>query len=360
MPSGFIWTRRVLETRAADGAVLAASRAVLTGNCTHQERSRDLLLARTKQYKALDKLIKEVEATEPARSLTLETFLMTPVQRICKYPLLVRELIKMTDADHPDYEKLPAAFKVIEQAAEHVNEQKRVDFSIRRMAYIDKNLSGRPSKFQLALPTRRFMMEGELLRIGNGTRQLRRVFLFSDVLIFAKQKGKDKFQFHGMVALVKGSTFVELVSARIEPNAFQIIKADNNNIFAATSGAVRLQWLQHLATILGDGHVRMQEPEMTSMRIERVEPGSLTASTASSVTLGSSPPTSSPGSSFRMESPMLSGELPPSASPARKPSLVRSGSNGGGARRARASQRRAARRARPVEQCARGHAHAVV
>jgi hypothetical protein len=108
------------------------------------------------------------------------------------------------------------------------------------MAHIDKNLSGRPSKFQLALPTRRFVMEGDLLRIGNGQRQLRHVFLFSDILLYAKSKGKvffcivfliaqltvlclcvcvgkDKYQFRGMIVLKNDTTFVELVSKLIEP-----------------------------------------------------------------------------------------------------------------------------------------------
>ena len=267
MPSGFVWTRRV--ERDARGVAVAASRAVLTGNCTHQERGRELLLLRTKSSTKLQQLLKELQSNEVMRGLTLETLLIVPIQRLCKYPLLMRELIRVTASDHPDYEKLPAAFKAIEAAAEHVNEQKSIDFSIHRMAYIDKNLSGRPSKFQLALPTRRFLLEGELLRIGDGTRQLRRVFLFSDLLISAKQKGKEKFQFQGMVALVRGQTFVELVSARIEPNAFQIITTDNTNIFAATSKAVRDTWLKRLAKILGADGVRFDEPD--SLRAEPAE-----------------------------------------------------------------------------------------
>jgi hypothetical protein len=276
MPSGFVWTRSV--ERDARGVAVAASRAVLTGNCTHQERGRELLLLRTKSSTKLQQLLKELQANEVMRGLTLETLLIVPIQRLCKYPLLMRELIRVTASDHPDYEKLPAAFKAIEAAAEHVNEQKSIDFSIHRMAYIDKNLSGRPAKFQLALPTRRFLLEGELLRIGDGTRQLRRVFLFSDLLISAKQKGKEKFQFQAMVALVRGQTFVELVSARIEPNAFQIITADNTNIFAATSKAVRDTWLKRLAKILGADGVRFDEPD--SLRAEPAEASAAPAATA--------------------------------------------------------------------------------
>lgn len=125
-------------------------------------------------------------------------------------------------------------------------------------------------------------MDGDLLRIGQGERQLRHVFLFNDMLIYAKSKGKvrqsasagggtdcarraQKHQFCGMVMLSKGTTFVELVNPQLEPksgvarclcssrtdrlaatrSAFQIIKSEQTsaNIFAARSHQIRQQWL---------------------------------------------------------------------------------------------------------------------
>lgn len=38
--------------------------------------------------------------------IPLDGYLLTPVQRICKYPLQLAELLKYTKTDHPDYDKI--------------------------------------------------------------------------------------------------------------------------------------------------------------------------------------------------------------------------------------------------------------
>ena len=40
------------------------------------------------------------------RYLDIESYLVKPVQRLPKYVLLLRDLLKHTDLDHPDHENL--------------------------------------------------------------------------------------------------------------------------------------------------------------------------------------------------------------------------------------------------------------
>ena len=53
-----------------------------------------------------------------------EQFLMKPFQRITKYPLLFRELLKSTPETHPDYEDRVKAFEAINEVVETINKQK--------------------------------------------------------------------------------------------------------------------------------------------------------------------------------------------------------------------------------------------
>jgi len=60
----------------------------------------------------------------------LGSFLIKPVQRILKYPLLLQELLKLTDvaepsADNSCYRDLIEANKLIEDVANLLNEEKR-------------------------------------------------------------------------------------------------------------------------------------------------------------------------------------------------------------------------------------------
>lgn len=60
-----------------------------------------------------------------ARGLDLSFFLIKPVQRICKYPLLLRELAKNTNPTHADHKLLGKAIEIISDVVDFVNEKKR-------------------------------------------------------------------------------------------------------------------------------------------------------------------------------------------------------------------------------------------
>ncbi|KAI8377071.1 Dbl homology domain-containing protein [Choanephora cucurbitarum] len=55
----------------------------------------------------------------------LESLLIKPVQRILKYPLLMKELIQSTPQQHEDYDQLILALHNIKQIANQINETKR-------------------------------------------------------------------------------------------------------------------------------------------------------------------------------------------------------------------------------------------
>jgi hypothetical protein len=57
---------------------------------------------------------------------TLESFLITPIQRIPRYVLLLTELLKHTEPSHPDHELLQKAIPLVKDVAEFVNTSMRV------------------------------------------------------------------------------------------------------------------------------------------------------------------------------------------------------------------------------------------
>ncbi|KDN46985.1 hypothetical protein K437DRAFT_256005 [Tilletiaria anomala UBC 951] len=69
------------------------------------------------------------ETTQVARQYTnawdLASLLIKPVQRVLKYPLLLRQILKSTDPQADDYSALERALADLEALAERINEQKR-------------------------------------------------------------------------------------------------------------------------------------------------------------------------------------------------------------------------------------------
>lgn len=67
--------------------------------------------------------------------IPLEGFLLTPVQKICKYPLQLNELLKYTPVTHPDHEPIKGALDAMKKIATLINERKRKMESIEKLAY---------------------------------------------------------------------------------------------------------------------------------------------------------------------------------------------------------------------------------
>uniref|UniRef100_A0A3B4CIN0 TIAM Rac1 associated GEF 1a n=1 Tax=Pygocentrus nattereri TaxID=42514 RepID=A0A3B4CIN0_PYGNA len=59
-------------------------------------------------------------------SSTLESYLIKPIQRVLKYPLLLRELYCLTDADSEEHYHLNVAIKAMNKVASHINEMQKI------------------------------------------------------------------------------------------------------------------------------------------------------------------------------------------------------------------------------------------
>ncbi|KAJ8971570.1 hypothetical protein NQ314_000624 [Rhamnusium bicolor] len=65
------------------------------------------------QYNNYSKFFEACRLMRGLIEIPLDGYLLTPVQRICKYPLQLAELLKYTKADHDDYENIKEALEVM-------------------------------------------------------------------------------------------------------------------------------------------------------------------------------------------------------------------------------------------------------
>ncbi|KAA8593999.1 hypothetical protein FQN60_004833 [Etheostoma spectabile] len=59
-------------------------------------------------------------------SSTLESYLIKPIQRVLKYPLLLKELYALTDPDSEEHYHLDVAMKAMNKVASHINEMQKI------------------------------------------------------------------------------------------------------------------------------------------------------------------------------------------------------------------------------------------
>ncbi|CAD5120071.1 DgyrCDS8652 [Dimorphilus gyrociliatus] len=72
------------------------------------------------------------DENESTRRMYLKDYLIQPVQRIMKYPLLLKRVEKRTPSDHPDKLHLQEAYRKIDRILKHINSSSKGSISLRR------------------------------------------------------------------------------------------------------------------------------------------------------------------------------------------------------------------------------------
>ncbi|KAL0969264.1 hypothetical protein UPYG_G00224700 [Umbra pygmaea] len=95
-----------------------------SGFCANHTKVQKVL-ERAKTDRAFKQFL---DARNPTNqhSSTLESYLIKPVQRVLKYPLLLRELVSLTDTDSEEHYHLTEALKAMEKVASHINEMQKI------------------------------------------------------------------------------------------------------------------------------------------------------------------------------------------------------------------------------------------
>jgi len=73
------------------------------------EKANNLRLKLLKQNSKFNNQLLSVENTDKLNVCNLESLMFEPIQRLPRYKLLFKDLLKKTETDHPDYEGIKAA-----------------------------------------------------------------------------------------------------------------------------------------------------------------------------------------------------------------------------------------------------------
>jgi len=83
------------------------------------------LLVRKREKESVNNHIKVLEGDPRCRNLNLASFLLKPIQRVMKYPLLLKEMIKNCEDDE-ERETLERALQKIQSVVQQLNEKQRL------------------------------------------------------------------------------------------------------------------------------------------------------------------------------------------------------------------------------------------
>jgi hypothetical protein len=128
-------------------------------------------------------VLKQVRKDHPA-TLSIESYLIMPVQRILRYKMLIEEIIKYTDPNSADAEDLQKALALVSDRASQCNEATRKEDNTQALRRIQKTLQG----VEVVGDSRILLCEGPLHRVRSrkGDRVRCSFYLFNDTLIIAE------------------------------------------------------------------------------------------------------------------------------------------------------------------------------
>ncbi|XP_037403592.1 uncharacterized protein arhgef4 isoform X2 [Pygocentrus nattereri] len=120
--------------------------------------------------------------------ISLDGFLLTPVQKICKYPLQLAELLKYTNPQHRDYKDVEAALNAMKNVARLINERKRRLENIDKIAQWQSSIEDWEGEDVLSRSSD-LIFSGDLTKISQpqAKGQQRMFFLFDHQLVFCKK-----------------------------------------------------------------------------------------------------------------------------------------------------------------------------
>nr|XP_020455651.1 phosphatidylinositol 3,4,5-trisphosphate-dependent Rac exchanger 2 protein [Monopterus albus] len=119
----------------------------------------------------------------------LEGYLVAPIQRICKYPLLLRELLKRTPKKHSDYALVQESLQVMKAVCSNINEAKRQMEKLEILEEWQSHIEGWEGS-NITDTCTEMLMQGALLKISAGNIQERIFFLFDKLLVYCKKKNR--------------------------------------------------------------------------------------------------------------------------------------------------------------------------
>lgn len=208
--------------------------------------------------------------------MPLDAFLLTPIQKICKYPLQLGELLKYTRPEHSDYEPVSSAFHCMTRVAQMVNERKRRVESLEQLITLQESFENWEGP-DLLDSCSMMLHSGEVTRVTSSSWSKDiTLLLFDRLLVLCKKDNgilkKGTFIFKSRIEVDDVESLVALEDNLkdahfnvITKNAFKFFYKRKQKwyFFQAKSAKEKDKWIQSFA----DERQRILDDELQGFKV---------------------------------------------------------------------------------------------
>ncbi|KAK3592790.1 hypothetical protein CHS0354_009234 [Potamilus streckersoni] len=224
--------------------------------CSNLPQAQEHIEEISKKSDSIKLAIEECERKANEGRFRLRDLLHVPMQRVLKYHLLLRELIKNTDKSSDDRKSLEVALDAMQDLSLYVNEVKRDNEALLLINEIQNSI------VDLQMPPNTFLKDyGRLQKDGelkirnhlDSRVRPRYLFLFDKVLLMGKSRG-ETYSFKEAIVLAEYKVDDSSTSKDRERKpdkwncSFQLVKRDNKMAytFFAKTEEMKRKWIDAL------------------------------------------------------------------------------------------------------------------
>ncbi|XP_033358226.1 FYVE, RhoGEF and PH domain-containing protein 4-like [Bombus vosnesenskii] len=127
-------------------------------------------------------IINEIQKLDECAKLSLPHHMLSPIQRLPRYELLLKDYLRNLTEENADYKDTKKALELVSTAANHTNDaMKKID-KFKKLLEIQESIY---DTTDLVSATRELVKEGRIVKISarSGDHQERHLFLFTDLLL---------------------------------------------------------------------------------------------------------------------------------------------------------------------------------
>ncbi|NXB36838.1 ARHGB factor, partial [Eulacestoma nigropectus] len=182
-----------------DGAAKEEFQRVAATFCSYQSIALELIKTKQRKESRFQLFMQEAESNPQCRRLQLKDLIISEMQRLTKYPLLLDNIIKCTEAGSPEQEKLCRArdqcrdvLRFVNEAVRRAENRHRLRGYQRRLdtAALDRTSNPLAAEFRnLDLTSHRMIHEGPLAwRVGKDKTVELHVLLLEELLVLLQRQ----------------------------------------------------------------------------------------------------------------------------------------------------------------------------
>ncbi|KAJ3431652.1 faciogenital dysplasia protein [Anaeramoeba flamelloides] len=218
-----------------------------THYCEGYEEGIKLLTTLREKGDSLQNFLMDTKHSQEAQNLDLTSFLILPIQRLPRYNLLLSEILKYTDKEHPDYQDINETIGYIQKVANEINQHLNVLEQQRELYELQSHMA----KFKVVKNGRRLVRSQTFQKVSPyGNIQKRHFFLFNDVLIYCSKKF-SKYKFKKSID-VNGSWIQDMPNTDKLKNAFLIVGQKKTLTVCAITEKKKQKWIKVMTELVDE------------------------------------------------------------------------------------------------------------